>query len=142
MTLIFQLFFPAIVALISMGLSQIIKIAYFYFIDNKIDFSKLKTAGGLPSSHSAMVTGLSSAIGLQYGWLSPYFQICIIFAFVVIYDAIGIRQAVGEQACILNEILKKENKKEITELLGHTPFEVLIGCVIGISTALLIYNII
>ncbi|MEG6521861.1 divergent PAP2 family protein [Desulfotomaculum sp. 1211_IL3151] len=103
-------------------------------------------AGGMPSSHSAMVTALATASGLQYGWSSSLFTITAIFALIVMYDAMGVRRAAGIHAKILNQMLEemgrqdgKQNLKALKELIGHTPAEVLAGAIIGVVMATVVF---
>ena len=92
----------------------------------------------MPSSHSAVVTSLAVLIGKQYGFDSGIFAISLVFAFVVMYDAAGIRRAAGKQAVILNKILETPGltsvqvQEKLVELLGHTPIQVFVGALIGI----------
>ncbi len=137
--------YPLVSALVSMVLAQFMKSLFCYLHDGKVDLKKWFSSGGMPSSHSAMVSSLSTAIGLKEGFTSSSFCICIVFSLIVLYDAAGVRQVVGKQAIILNHILddfveKGELKThKIKELLGHTPFEVLMGVLLGIGTAFTLY---
>jgi len=103
-------------------------------------------AGGMPSSHSAMVTALATAAGLSYGWSSSLFTITAIFSVIVMYDAMGVRRAAGIHAKILNQILEEmgrqdgqQNVKALKELIGHTPSEVVAGAVIGVIMASVVF---
>lgn len=93
--------------------------------------------GGMPSSHSAIVVGLTTSIGFNSGVLSDVFILSICFTLVVIRDAVGVRRSSGIQAKVLNEIgqelSNKEiiNFKQIKEIQGHTPLEVIVGCLLG-----------
>ena len=92
----------------------------------------------MPSSHSAVVTGLATMIGKSEGINSPIFALSVVFAFVVMYDAAGIRRAAGKQAKILNKIIETPGltgiqvSEKLVEVLGHTPTQVLVGAIIGI----------
>ena len=116
-----------------------IGIQLFKFIYDRVETGKwhkerLTGSGGMPSSHSAVVTGLASMIGKSQGIDSPIFALSVVFAFVVMYDAAGVRREVGKQAKIINEILLKKGitgEEKLKELVGHTPFQVLIGSIIG-----------
>lgn len=103
-------------------------------------------AGGMPSSHSAMVTALATAAGLSYGWSSSLFTITAIFSVIVMYDAMGVRRAAGIHAKMLNQILEEmgrqdgqQNVKALKELIGHTPSEVVAGAVIGVIMASVVF---
>ena len=116
---------------------QVSKFLLELIINKKINFKRLVGAGGMPSSHSAIVCALASCIGKAYGFDSGVFAISLIFAFVVMYDACGVRRAAGKQAGILNKILetpqmsKIEVQGKLVELLGHTPIQVFVGAFIG-----------
>ena len=102
----------------------------------------LTSAGGMPSSHSALVAALATAIGLREGVRSPLFAVAIVFAAVVLYDAAGVRRAVSHQARIMNRLLEEVieyqrfSEQRLFELIGHTPFEVFVGTMLGVATAL------
>ncbi len=125
-------------------LIQIWKFVFDIIKNKKINLRRLVGAGGMPSSHSAVVTSLATLIGFYEGVDSPIFALSLIFALVVMYDASGVRRAAGKQAKILNQILNNKNMAGVTvqekliELLGHTPFEVFIGAVLGVCYTLFI----
>lgn len=118
-------------------LAQFIKI--FTGKRKVVDFPRMFMSGGMPSSHSSFVTSLSTVIGIHKGFDSVEFVICVVFALIVMYDASGVRRAVGKQAAILNKIVEDlQNKKHIEhetlkELIGHTPKEVILGAILGIA---------
>ena len=125
-------------------LIQIWKFIWDMIVNKRINLRRLLGAGGMPSSHSAVVTSLATLVGYYEGLDSAIFALSVIFALVVMYDAAGVRRAAGKQARILNQILNNKNMAGITvqekliELLGHTPFEVAVGAVVGICYALII----
>ena len=129
------------VALVSWAVAQGSKVLIEVLSYRKVDLKRFVGSGGMPSSHSAFVMALSTGIGKLEGWESPLFAIAMSFAFVVMYDAAGVRRAAGKQAEILNIIIKdviehKVLKEErLKELIGHTPIEVIIGGIIGVITA-------
>jgi len=129
------------VALVSWAVAQGSKVLIEVLSYRKVDLKRFVGSGGMPSSHSAFVMALSTGIGKLEGWESPLFAIALSFAFVVMYDAAGVRRAAGKQAEILNIIIKdviehKVLKEErLKELIGHTPIEVIIGGIIGVITA-------
>ena len=129
------------IALVSWAVAQGSKVLIEVLSYRKVDLKRFVGSGGMPSSHSAFVMALSTGIGKLEGWESPLFAIAMSFAFVVMYDAAGVRRAAGKQAEILNIIIKdviehKVLKEErLKELIGHTPIEVIIGCIIGVITA-------
>lgn len=112
----------------------------------KCDMGRFVEAGGMPSSHSAMVTALATAAGLRYGWSSSLFTITVIFAVIVMYDAMGVRRAAGTHAKILNQMLEEmgrqegqQNVKALKELIGHTPAEVAVGAILGVVMASVVF---
>lgn len=119
-------------------IAQILKIILTFYSSRKIDLTRFVGSGGMPSSHTSFVMALSTSIGRLYGWDSAIFAISLSFAFVVMYDATGVRRAAGNQAKILNIIIEDlaHNKplanERLKELIGHTPKEVLAGAVLGI----------
>lgn len=98
----------------------------------------------MPSSHSAVVTSLAAMVGKAYGIDSAIFAVSLIFAFVVMYDAAGIRRAAGKQAKILNKIVETpgltgvEVSEKLVEVLGHTPIQVLVGAMIGVVVGIIV----
>lgn len=124
--------------------AQVIKVLLSLLENKKFDFRRLVGSGGMPSSHSAFVTSLAAAVGLEKGFSGVEFAICAVFALVVMYDAAGVRRAAGQQARILNKLVEQWEKsdfsdtdKRLKELLGHTPKEVFAGALLGIAIALL-----
>ena len=99
------------------------------------------TAGGMPSTHSAVVVALATRVGIDTGLSSVPFALAAIFATVVMYDAAGVRRAVSLQARVLNRMLTEMieaqhfNEERLRELIGHTPFEVFVGALLGALTA-------
>lgn len=122
---------------------QLFKLIYDLVTTKKFNFKRILGAGGMPSSHSAVVTSLATMIGINQGVGSPIFAISAIFAFVVMYDACGVRRAAGKQAKILNEIVNTpglsnlEVSEKLQEALGHTPVQVGVGALIGILVGFL-----
>lgn len=124
--------------------AQLIKFVTVLIKNKKIDFTRLVGSGGMPSSHSSFVTCLAMGVGLKDGFFSTTFAVSTVFAVVVMYDAAGVRRAAGQQAKILNRIVDEwdksdfsEKDKQLKELLGHTPKEVVSGATLGIVVALL-----
>lgn len=122
-------------------IAQVLKIIITFYSSKKLDLTRFVGSGGMPSSHTSFVMAMSTSIGKLYGWDSPIFALALCFAFVVMYDAAGVRRAAGNQAKILNIIIEDlaHNKpianERLKELLGHTPKEVVAGAVLGILTA-------
>ena len=117
---------------------QVFKFLTDLIINRKVNIKRLVGAGGMPSSHSAIVCVLAVLIGREYGFDSGNFGIATIMAFVVMYDAAGVRRAAGKQARILNKILETpglttgEVQEKLVEVLGHTPVQVFVGAILGI----------
>ena len=125
-----------LISIFSCFLAQFIKI--FTGKEKRIDFKRIIISGGMPSSHSSFVTSLAMLVGFDKGFASTEFAITAVFAIIVMYDASGVRRAVGKQAEILNQIVdvffhgKFDQHKKLKELVGHTPKEVLFGALLGI----------
>ncbi len=127
-------------------LAQLLKI---FISQNQLKFSwkNLSAYSGMPSGHSAIVSSLAAIIGLSEGFNSPLFAISVILALLVMRDAIGIRRYLGKHGRILNILVKdlKEDKMldekypHLLEKIGHTPYQVLAGAILGIATSLLAY---
>lgn len=117
---------------------QLYKLIYDLCTTKKFNFKRIMGAGGMPSSHSAVVTSLATLIGRDCGVDSPIFAIALIVAFVVMYDACGVRRAAGKQAKVLNEIVNTPGlsdmqvHEKLQEALGHTPVQVFVGALIGL----------
>ncbi len=117
---------------------QLFKVIWDLVTTKKFNFKRILGAGGMPSSHSAVVCSLATLIGRNTGFDSSIFALSVIFAFVVMYDAAGVRRAAGKQAQLLNKLIETPGlsgiqvQEKLVEVLGHTPFQVLVGAVIGI----------
>lgn len=125
---------------IAQFLKAVIEIGYY----KEYSVHRLWGSGGMPSSHSATVCGLTVACGLIYGLSSFEFAISFLFACVVMYDAMGVRRETGKQAKLLNLIMEtdffhieeiQDFDKKFKELVGHTPLQVWAGAILGIITA-------
>ncbi|MBO7310222.1 MAG: divergent PAP2 family protein [Clostridia bacterium] len=132
-------------AFIAWFVAQIIKVVVGLFDkeDRRNIFHVMFSTGGMPSSHSSAVTALCISAAIMEGLGSPIFAITFILAGVVMIDASGVRYETGKQAQIINKITKKlfsENSQEVNaglkELVGHTPFQVLMGSILGFATAI------
>src|SRR5262249_59366111 len=126
------------------ALAQALKMILFSILERQISWRRLIDTGGLPSSHSAFVSGLAAGVGIKEGLQSTVFAIALVFALIVMYDALSLRREAGKHADILNELLLLSTIREafkereaLKELLGHTPLEVLAGALLGVGTALL-----
>jgi acid phosphatase family membrane protein YuiD len=132
------------VALSSWMLAQCLKVVFYFLKEKRINFRRIVGAGGMPSSHTALVASLATAIGIEYGWDSTYTALAMIYAFIVMYDAAGVRLAASRQAVTLNKIVDELfeegeiHQERLKELLGHTPVEVIAGATLGIVMALIL----
>jgi len=112
--------------------------------DRKINFKRIIGAGGMPSSHTACITSLATSIGMTQGFGSPLFALATVFCFIVMYDAAGVRRSAGKQAAVLNKMMENDGvnvQEKLVELLGHSPFEVFIGAIVGIVLGILFCSI-
>ena len=123
---------------------QLFKVIYDLVTTKKFNFKRILGAGGMPSSHSAVVTSLATLIGKNEGVTSPLFALSVIFSFVVMYDAAGIRRAAGKQAKLLNKLIETPGlssvqvSEKLVEVLGHTPTQVFVGALIGIIAGIIL----
>ena len=131
------------VALLACVSAQGLKLVIDLISTRRLNVTYLLSPGGMPSAHSALVGALATSVGSLKGWSSAEFAIACLFAIIVMYDAAGVRQAAGKQAKILNQIVDELfqekhhlNEERLKELLGHTPFQVLVGLSLGISIAM------
>ena len=148
MSLTGVLYNPVLIAALgAWGLAQIIKVPLEYLRIKTWDWALLLRAGGMPSSHSALVTACAHSTGLFYGFDSPVFAMAAVVAMVVIYDATGIRRQAGKHAEIINTMIRDLThghplqQEKLREVLGHTPLEALSGTIFGLLIAQLVWMI-
>lgn len=134
--------------IIAAFLAQVLKFIIFTIRSKKVNFKIFTTTGGMPSSHSAGVMGLSTSVGIISGYDSIIFAVAFGFALITMYDAAGLRRAAGKTAACLNKMMDDFYKHDVQaiggklkELLGHTPLEVIAGAVFGIAYAYIYHNI-
>jgi len=147
---------PLLCALFGILFAQFIKVPITYLITRKLDWRLITSTGGMPSSHSAAVTAVTTAVGFETGVGSPLFAVSATFAVIVMFDATGVRFQAGQQAVIINQMrndfqifvnqskgwTQKKNEEKIQELktlLGHKPSEVFMGAITGILISVMIY---
>ena len=117
---------------------QAFKVIWDLITIKKFNFKRIFGAGGMPSSHSAIVMAITVMAGKEMGFGSSYFAALLVFSAVVMYDAAGVRRAAGKQASLLNKIVETpgltgiEVQEKLVEVLGHTPVQVIVGALIGI----------
>lgn len=129
--------------------AQWLKLAFYWVVHKKPNFKILTVTGGMPSSHSAFSTALSTSVGMISGFNSVEFAIAAGFSLVIMYDAAGLRRSAGKMAAVLNKIVDdiytetspKFHHERLMELLGHTPIEVFMGAMLGIVLALAVHLI-
>lgn len=120
--------------------AQIAKVFTHYYVNQEWDISRCYSSGGMPSSHTSLVMGLTTAIATMYGLSSPFFAISLMFSMIVMYDATGVRLHAGKQASVLNMIITElppdhpvsSNTAQLKDSLGHTPLQVLMGAIVGV----------
>jgi uncharacterized protein len=133
---------PLVAALAATGLAQVIKVGLVALTERRWAFERLLETGGMPSSHSAAVMGLTTAIGFVEGWGSPFFALALVFGSIVMYDATGIRRAAGMHAQLINDLVNELahlfdegfQPQALKTLLGHTYPQVVVGAIIGVAT--------
>jgi acid phosphatase family membrane protein YuiD len=113
-----------------------------YLRTRRWNLRRFVETGGMPSSHAASVSALSTLVGLTAGFRSLLFGVTLYFSLIVMYDAAGLRRAAGRQAAILNRLIDEHfehaeaDTHRLMTLLGHTPLEVLVGAVLGVGAAI------
>lgn len=133
-----------IASFLAWAAAQLTKTIYECIRYRELRLSRLVSSGGMPSSHSSLVTGLATAAGRVTGLNSPAFAIAAVLAAIVMYDAAGVRRAVSIQARILNQMIddafqgKPFAEKRLRELVGHTPIQVFVGALLGVGIGLIV----
>lgn len=136
-------------ALLASTTAQVVKVLLILLIERRWRPEAFMETGGMPSSHSAMVTALATGVAITQGLGSPLFAAAAVFALIVMYDATGVRHSSGQQARLLNDLVE-ELRAVVREgfaplplrvLLGHTYLEVLVGTLLGIGTAFVIFRL-
>jgi acid phosphatase family membrane protein YuiD len=133
-----------IAAIAAWLIAQVLKTLLELLSQRKLRLGRLVSSGGMPSSHSALVSGLATAAGHEMGLGSAAFAIAFVLAAIVMYDAAGVRRAVSIQARILNQMIDEAfqgspiGQERLRELIGHTPIQVIAGGLLGICVGLLV----
>ena len=134
-----------VITLTVWALAQCLKVFLGVINEKRFNFRWFIGTGGMPSSHAAGATALATCCGLSRGFDSLEFALAMVFAFVTMFDAQGVRRSTGQQAEILNKILDdiywkgKIEADKLVELIGHTPIQVFVGAVIGFFLAIIFY---
>lgn len=133
-----------LIAIAAWASAQVLKLLIATAVYRKFDITYLTTGGGMPSSHSALVCAAAVSCGMSSGFDSPVFAVAAVVAFIVMYDAAHVRRETGEQAKVLNYILRnweefkpEDFERDLKELIGHTPLQVAMGAVLGVAVGLL-----
>ncbi len=133
------------IGLFTWALAQFLKVPIQYILYRRVKWGLWFSSGGMPSSHSALVTSITLAIGLLYGFDSPLFALAFAITMIVVYDAAGVRREAGRHAeklnILVNELFSGQplSDKQLKEVIGHTPAQVLVGVFLGVGTTLLFY---
>lgn len=150
--------YPLVAAMAAIFISQVTKIPVAYLLKRPVTITLMFSTGGMPSSHSAGVTALITAIIIEHGWESHLTAIAITFGILVMFDSMGVRRQSGEHGIIINELIRElqlltrnitgsqkdldeefDNGMHSSEFLGHKPIEVFFGLIYGIMLSLIIY---
>lgn len=151
--------FPLWASIASILFAQVVKVPINFIASRNFNATLAFSTGGMPSSHSAAVTALATGVGIERGFDSPIFAVACVFTIIVMFDSTGVRRQTGEQAIMLNILLKDFNrfvseardwgnkeeyqkKEELKELLGHQPIEVFFGGLTGILLTFLLHALI
>lgn len=138
----------AIAAMLGWMVAQLIKLPIGFLRTKKWNWALLINAGGMPSSHSCLMTAVTTAIGLGQGWDSPLFIFALSVTGIVIYDATGVRRQAGFHAERINQILRaivaehkidEAERVELLEIIGHSPAEAAVGALLGIVIAIVVW---
>jgi len=120
------------------AIAQALKVVLTLIISRKLDTTRMWGSGGMPSSHSSTTCALMMMIGFSEGFGSPLFALAFAFSAIVMYDAAGVRRSTGKNAAVLNRLIDDLYKdgsfkaEHLTELVGHTPIQVMAGALLGI----------
>ena len=132
-------------ALMGWFVAQVFKVIITFITYRKWDFSRMFGSGGMPSSHSSFICALATSVGMSRGFQSVEFAIAVALALIVMYDAAGVRRSAGKQAAVINRIIQDMMKRgskltqvHLKELIGHTPFEVIVGSLLGVLIGILV----
>jgi uncharacterized protein len=131
------------IAVCSWVIAQTSKVIIILIQEKRLAWNFFFSSGGMPSAHTATVCALTTAVAMTLGLGSPYFSISVVLTIIVIYDAAGVRQSVGQHSIVLNRLVREFSfkkpkpafEKDFKEFIGHTPIQVFVGAVMGILIA-------
>jgi acid phosphatase family membrane protein YuiD len=131
------------ISLCAWAVAQVLKVIVVLVQERRLAWNYFVTSGGMPSAHSATVCALATSVAMLDGVGSVYFSIAVVLAIIVMYDAAGVRQSVGQQSAVLNRLVREHSfkasrsdmEKDLREFIGHTPFQVFIGALLGVGIA-------
>jgi len=135
-----------VASLLSGVFAQAMKVLIAFHRTKNLRLERFFDTGGMPSSHAALVTTLTIGVAIDSGITSPIFSVVLIFSLYVVFEAAGLRQEVGKQARVLNELVDEYtathhvNKARLKELVGHTWWEVIVGFVLGLGVAVISFG--
>lgn len=133
------------VGLFCWALAQFLKVPIEYILHHKWNWGLWFSSGGMPSSHSALITSVTFSIGMFYGFDTPLFALAVAIAMIVLYDAAGVRREAGRHAekinILINEFFSGQpiSEKQLKEVIGHTPAQVVAGVAMGVGITILFY---
>lgn len=137
----------AVAGFLAWFLAQGLKPLFNYFGARRWDWMLIISPGGMPSSHSALMTAVTTAIGLTVGWATPLYALSVAVTGVVVYDAMGVRRQAGIQAERINKLVEEVFNKtasaeyvieNLKEIIGHSPTEAVGGVTFGVVIALIV----
>lgn len=137
-------------AVIGWCVAQVLKTVIYMILNKEFVAERMVGSGGMPSSHSATVCALATSCYIECGPSSTQFALAAVFAIIVMYDAMGVRRETGKQAKLLNEMLIvfqdmgnkfKTPQEKLKEFVGHTPLQVVMGAILGVTLTIIIYLI-
>lgn len=148
--------YPLIAAFVSIIFAQVVKVPLYFVTNRTWNVGLAFSSGSMPSSHSAAVASLSTAIGIVNGIASTSFAIAVVISSIIMFDVAGVRRHAGNQAIVLNRLMKEFNefvqemrakpknssqdqREALKELLGHRPIEVFVGAIVGICISFILY---
>jgi acid phosphatase family membrane protein YuiD len=138
---------PLLAALSAWVIAQVVKLPIEYLRSRDWNWALLLRPGGMPSSHSALVTAAAHALGLTQGFDAAIYALAVVVAIVVVYDAMGIRRQAGRHARVINRLVQDlfeghaPRPDELREVLGHSPMEASVGVILGILVAQLLVSL-